>query len=734
MLILAFVIPILSFDYGVTWDEPLSMQYSADMLRYFATWGKDKTCLDETIPLYNHMIYYGNVFGLMSTLLHKILPFDIIQTRHLLNSIFGYLSIFYIVRHARLISDYKLAFLTLLLLVLSPRFFGYIMNMFRDTTLMLGFVGSTYYFHRILVKLPSFSIHLTLKAALFVFLASSVRIGGMILLPIFALLLVYYFVDNRKNLAFKPFLSASGAIVIISALSYSLTVSIWPWAHQSPFTRPLEAALAFSDLQLMLNYQLFEGVLIPNRNVPWNYLFTWLGVTTPLIVLIGLLLFTLVLGKSNGIRRKELFIPLVAIGLPLLFYLFRLRNLYDGWRHFLFLMPFLALFSAIGWKWLISLFDTPKIQKSIVGVMAMLFVFPVNAMVHYHPVQNTYFNELIGGIKGAFGEFEIDMDGNSLRPATEWFNKYCVENKLSEITLASNHGGMSISQYFNPLLIKGNIVWLSLGQTYLKNWDYAILTSRTLSKFELNRGQWPPKGTIYSFEIDGIAIASVVKREDKSIQVGTNALKKRNFEVALDNFLRAREKYPDMELPHRMLGMTYMQMEKYDLAEKSFDKALSLNPPNVFLLHYIGELSYYQGNFEKALSYLSKSLEMRIDNYRSEYLIANIYIRSGKFDEARKLYEKLLLRKPLASNNRSLILNGFGEYYVVMALRDNENKRTLMNKAIELFEESINTNNKNQMAYQNLIDLYVHIGREDYAEQTRQIMIKNCGVQSAKNE
>jgi tetratricopeptide (TPR) repeat protein len=397
-------------------------------------------------------------------------------------------------------------------------------------------------------------------------------------------------------------------------------------------------------------------------------------------------------------------------------------------------MPYLALFSAIGWRLFISLFKTPTVQKLMVGMMSILFVFPIYAMAHYHPVQNTYFNELIGGMRGAFGEFEIDMDGNSLRPATEWFKDYCAANNISDITLASNHGGLSISQYFNPLLVKGNIVWLSLGQTYLKNWDYAILTSRTLSKFELNRGQWPPKGTIYSFEIDGIAISSVVKREDKSLQYGTKALKARNFDVALSNFLIAREKYPDMEMPHRMLGMTYMQMEKYDLAERCFDKALTLNPSNVFLLHYIGELSYYQGKLDKALLYLKKSLEMRIDNYRSEYLIANIYIRNGKFDEARDLYEKLLLRKPLSSNDRSLILAGYGEYFVVMALRENENKQTLMNKAIELFEESINTNNKNQMAYQNLINLYVHIGREDFAEQTRQIMIRNCGIQTTNNE
>ena len=633
LLVLALVIPILSFDYGVTWDERISIQFSRDMLRYFATWGSDVTCLDTSIPVYNHMIYYGNIFGLLSSLLNKIIPLDIIQTRHLLCSIFGLLTIVFIVKHTRLIKDYKLAFLTLLLLVFSPRFFGYIMNDFRDTTFMLGFVASTYYIQIIYRSLPSFSFKTGLKTAIFIFLASGVRIGGMILLVFLALILLIYTVKNRKELTDRFFSKAAGFFVMVSVVTYFLVVAIWPWAHESPFTRPLEAAMKFSDLQLMLNYQLFKGSLIPNRDVPIDFLFTWIGITTPLILLAGLLASLGLLRKNVPIKKSRIIVPLVAISIPLLAYFFQLRNLYDGWRHFLFLAPYLALFGAIGWYLSITWIRSKKVKYAFVILFLALLSLPASSMVKNHPLHTLYFNELIGGIKGAYGDFELDMDGNSLRKATEWLNDYASKNNINNIRLASNNGGLSISAFADPFLIDGNPVWLPMEQTFIKDWDYAILSTRTLSKYQIRKHQWPLKESIYNIEIDGIPVISVLKRQDRNLYYGHEAFQKGDYQSAITFFNAAKKYQPDLEDSYRLLGITYLQLSDYENAERNFNSALQRSPASISVLYYLGEIAYHQRDYERAKAYLTRSKEVRLDNYRADYMMANVYIREGKLEE-----------------------------------------------------------------------------------------------------
>ena len=723
LTLLAVLIPYLSFDFGITWDERMSIQYSSDMLRYFATSGLDKTCLDQSIPLYNHMIYYGNIFGMLSNLLQKILPLDIIQTRHLLCSVFGFLTIFYISRHARLLHGYRLAFLTIVLLVFSPRFTGYIMNDFRDTTFMLGFVASTYYFHHVLRRLPEWSWYIAFKAAMAVFLASAVRIGGMVLLLLFALYILIYLWKRRGEGVRSILLPASLQWLFIALLSYALTVAAWPWAHQAVFTGPIDALLKFSKLRLMLNYQMFKGELIPNIDVPWDFLFTWIGITTPLVVLLGLAFSFTLLGRRRSVAGSELMIPLLAMLIPLLFYLFRVRNIYDGWRHFLFLAPYFTLFSALGWSQLLSLIKMFKIRAFIALSLLVLLFLPVRMMALRHPLHTLYFNELIGGIEGAYGEFELEMDGNSLRPATEWLNDYARNNGISHIKLASNHGGLSISYFAKPSLIDGDPIWLSLDHTFIEDWDFAILSTRTLSRHRIRTGQWPYKSSIHEVMVGGVPVVSILKRQDKNLYYGVEKLKTGDLDGAIRNFEAARQNDPGLEDNPRLLGIAYMQKGQYEKAEKALNSAVKLDPTNVSLLYYIGELAYNKGDFQRALDYLERSKVVRLDNYRADYLIAKVYVRQNRMNEALERYENLVARSDLNPGDRSLICMGYGELKMILAQRENgEGKRKLVNEAIALFEEAINADRRNRMAYLNLSEVYKYIGMNKEADKVLDIM------------
>lgn len=172
-----------------------------------------------------------------------------------------------------------------------------------------------------------------------------------------------------------------------------------------------------------------------------------------------------------------------------------------------------------------------------------------------------------------------------------------------------------------------------------------------------------------------------------------------------------------------MVGIAYMQKGQYEKAEKALNSAVKLDPTNVSLLYYIGELAYNKGDFQRALDYLERSKVVRLDNYRADYLIAKVYVRQNRMNEALERYENLVARSDLNPGDRSLICMGYGELKMILAQRENgEGKRKLVNEAIALFEEAINADRRNRMAYLNLSEVYKYIGMNKEADKVLDIM------------
>jgi len=95
-------------------------------------------------------------------------------------------------------------------------------------------------------------------------------------------------------------------------------------------------------------------------------------------------------------------------------------TVYNGMRHYLFLEPIFCLIGTIG---MIEFFKSKwplwgrNVVFSLVGINIVLVSIQ---LFQLYPYQYIYFNELIGGVKGAFGKFETDYWGASLKEATQW--------------------------------------------------------------------------------------------------------------------------------------------------------------------------------------------------------------------------------------------------------------------------------------------------------------------------
>jgi hypothetical protein len=107
-----------------------------------------------------------------------------------------------------------------------------------------------------------------------------------------------------------------------------------------------------------------------------------------------------------------LFAPIIAV------VIFK-PTIYDNFRQFLFIVPPIFIFAAIGFQ---IIFD--RIKKPIINlVLIILLVSPgIYWGVNLHPYQHVYYNNIVGGVGGAFRKYEMDYWQTSYREAADFLN------------------------------------------------------------------------------------------------------------------------------------------------------------------------------------------------------------------------------------------------------------------------------------------------------------------------
>ena len=99
-------------------------------------------------------------------------------------------------------------------------------------------------------------------------------------------------------------------------------------------------------------------------------------------------------------------------------------NLYDGMRHFLFLIPPVCLLAALGARHVAERLRARGLGGVGVAVVTLLIAAPLVSVVRLHPYQTSYFNVVAGGLAGAEGRFEVDYWGTGLTEAMYFVNAH----------------------------------------------------------------------------------------------------------------------------------------------------------------------------------------------------------------------------------------------------------------------------------------------------------------------
>jgi hypothetical protein len=288
-----------------------------------------------------------------------------------------------------------------------------------------------YYTTRVLQRLPAPPLRQVLKLGAAIGLAFGLRVGA-----VFAVFYLGCGIVAAALLLGGPTLSDKLRFALRSIrnlwpaawVAFGLMAVFWPWVVMSPGNL-IEAATTFSHFSFNL-YTVVDGVPLKNGAVPATYLLQYLQVRLPELALLGIAAGILLLPKAvlhlrpgleTDRRKVLLMLPLaLAILVPLAFTLATTPALYNGVRHFTFLLPPLAILAAIGlrglWYWAIRLQYGALTTLSLCGGLAC---FNLGTLVQLHPYEYVAYNELFaGGLTGAKDKWELDYWSDSVRESS----------------------------------------------------------------------------------------------------------------------------------------------------------------------------------------------------------------------------------------------------------------------------------------------------------------------------
>ncbi len=451
VLAIYFLLGILTLnDYGYTWDDPQEFAYAQANLRYLSG-------VDDSVK--SHMAGYlfspsnaGNLVGVLTKILFtdwlEILPAD--AGFHFSGVIFASLTLLLIILFSIKYIGNKAAIIATSLFIAFPRIFGHMHNNVKDITVMFAYMLVIYcayslYKERNNKWLIGFfaSLAFAFNTKVLTLFLGIILVAWIIYLYKSGKLEINFFKKNNLNkkenkvkkkknksqTQEKILITKNGIIkAILIFIIIMLVLNPVYWVNPGNLFKTFfmlnqvssDASQSLGDYPVMIYGELYTQTDRPIYYVPLMF-----GIVIPVITL--LLFFA---GLYYLYKREEtelswllllwLIIPSIIFSLPGI-------SIYNIIRHILFLIPAIIIIASIGGLELIERQKNKIIKYVIIGIIGIGVLIPLCNIAIYHPYQTTYFNEIMGGIDGAEGKFEIEYWGNSYKEGTSWLNQN-VEN------------------------------------------------------------------------------------------------------------------------------------------------------------------------------------------------------------------------------------------------------------------------------------------------------------------
>ena len=420
-------------EYGIIWDAEVQDQYGHKLLNWYLSGFQDRSAFQ-----FQNLYLYGGAFDLTAAALNLVSPLGEYETRSLLGALVGVLGLAGCWRLARLLGGERAGFFALVLLTLTPDYYGHAPINPKDAPFAVGMIWCLYLSCRSVAELPRPSLTTVLGLGLALGLTLGTRVGGVLAgCYLGAGLLCYLGLLGINGASRREVGTAAGRLLLAYApallVAYPVMGLFWPWGVLEPLN-PLRALEIFSHFTWP-NSVLAAGVVFKATNPPAWYLPWMLMVKLPELLLAGLGLalwfgfgwfvswrldreHRLTLDHDGLWRLQHAMVALAAL-FPVGYDLVARPEVYNGIRHFLFILPPLAVLAGLGFDRLwVGLEAAPHLLRRVaLALFAGAAVIQAWIMMELHPNQYIYYNALAGGVRGADGRYELDYWGTSLAEA-----------------------------------------------------------------------------------------------------------------------------------------------------------------------------------------------------------------------------------------------------------------------------------------------------------------------------
>jgi Dolichyl-phosphate-mannose-protein mannosyltransferase len=412
-------------DYGLGWDDYTHAEYADLLLKMYSSGFRDTGALS-----FANLFMYGGGFDMAAALLHKLIPLELFETRRLLGAVVGLIGLGVTWRLGRRVGGPLAGLVALLLLALCPTFYGHMFMNPKDAPfavamviLMLG-----------LVRLAEEYPHASPRTILIVGLGAGLSIGSRIL---GGLALVYalagflpLFIEEIRTQgareAGRRLLHVLYVLLPGLVLGYLVMGLIWPWSIID-LANPIRALTYFSHFFEKPWKEMFDGALVSVPDMPWSYLPTLFALQLPEVLLAlslaGVVGACAVLPRNDvTARRKAILLMLtLAATLPIAIAIVKRPALYNGIRHFIFVIPPMTVLAGLSFAWIMRwLKDKARSwQPVVLAVFVFGLLLPLGEMIRLHPYQYTHFNHVAGTVRGADDRFMLDYWGLAFKQASD---------------------------------------------------------------------------------------------------------------------------------------------------------------------------------------------------------------------------------------------------------------------------------------------------------------------------
>jgi len=473
-------------DYGLSWDEPYFYSYG-DALGYAyspANWFSENFDLNNSYgasgedhktrgPAYLFLAR-NFVYGL------KALGSDSASSWHLVNFLFFQLGIYFLYRISKRWVDSPAAFATAALFSTQPLLWGHAFINPKDPPFLTFFLASVCLGFEMADKIVDDSnsqkqkITSVIFPAIILGITTSIRVLGPLAGLLVFLYLIISLVQKKSNASAWLSFGLYGILAIV------VMFITWPYLWENPLANFMHVFRLMSDnpthLPVLFGGEVYRAGELPRRYLPFMLATT---LTEPVWILF---VFGLVISYwkifSKRLIETGYFAALTLIFawfVILMAYVFLRRPaMYDGFRHFLFILPPVFIFISFAFD---ALFEKIKKLSSnlnwLRAVLIIVFIAPgVFGIFQLHPYEYAYYNSFVGGTNGVFREYETDYWLTCYKEAVEQLN----EKTSAPVNLFVKREAYVAAPYANDNI---NVRDLRDATDQVQPGDYILVNTRT---------------------------------------------------------------------------------------------------------------------------------------------------------------------------------------------------------------------------------------------------------------